>query len=170
MVPVFYAGTMSKLPILRSDEKLPRGSYFYIQVGHRFYSGEIAETVEVTVDNQEPVVRYYEKGGKPSIALQRRWEANRANYPFRRGAGRARYERDQRKGSLPTYFKPRQCVEKSTKSEFTGRLSPKLVDTVEEAKKFRRQDRVNSACERLKACYEGLDVKVTIKMEKGDVS
>lgn len=168
MAPVFYADAMSKLPFLRSDEKLPRGSYFYIQVGHRFYGGEIAETIQVTVSNREPVVRYYEKGGKPSIALQQRWAESRGGYPFRRGSSHARYDRDKRKGTLATYSKPLPRAEKTIKNEFTGKLSPKLVDTIQEAKHFRRQDRVNSACERLKACYEGLDVKVTIKMEKGD--
>lgn len=159
---------MANLPTLRSDEKLPRGSYFYIQVGHRFYGGEIAETIEVTVSNQEPMVRYFEKDGNPSIALQQRWAESRVGYPFRRGPNRTRYERDHRKGTLPTYSKPLPPIEKSIKNEFTGKLSPKLVDTIEEAKKFRRQDRVNSTCERLRKCYEGLDVKVTIKMENGE--
>lgn len=159
---------MTQLPILRSDEKLPRGSYFYIQVGHRFYAGEIAETIQVEVSNREPVVNYYEKGGRPSAALRRHWAESGYDYPFRRGSRHARHARDKRKGTLATYAQPKPRIEKSFKNELTGKLSPKLADTVQEAKQFRRQDRVNSACERLKACYEGLDVKVTIKMEKGD--
>ena len=158
---------MSRLPILRSDEKLPRGSFFYIQIGHRFYGGEIAETVEVEVSNEEPVVTYYQKGGKPSPALAKRWEEHHG-YGFRRGNNRARRARDERKGTLATYATPKPRAEKTYRNELTGKHEPKLVDQLSEAKQYRRQDRVNSACERLKACYEGLDVKVTVKMEKGD--
>jgi len=159
---------MSRLPILRSDEKLPRGSYFYIQVGHRFYAGEIAETVEVEVSNETPLVTYYQKGGKPSPALARRWAESGYDYPFRRGSNRARRARDVRKGTLATYAQPTPRTEKTFKDELTGKREPKLVDTKAEAKQYRRQDRVNSACERLRLCYEGLDVKVSVRYEKGE--
>lgn len=159
---------MADLPILRSDEKLPRGSYFFIQVGHRFYAGEQAETIDVEVSNQSTIVRYYNKDGRPSDELAQRWAESRRGYPYRRGSNGARFARDCRKGTLASYAKPLPRVEKTVKKEFTGKRHPILVDSLAEAKQYRSRDKVNSACKRLEACYEGLDVKVTIKIEKGE--
>lgn len=160
---------MSQLPNLRSDEKLSRGSYFYIQVGHRFYAGDVAEAIEVEVDpTDKPVLSHYSKDGSWSQQYRERlrnqyWWTSRS-----RGPRGARAARDARKKSTPTYAKPRERPEKIIRKEFTGKLTPKLVDTIQEAKQYRRQDRVNSACERLKACYEGLDVKISVRYEKGE--
>lgn len=159
---------MTRPPILRSDEKLPRGSYFYVQVGHRYYAGEVAETTKVVTDNQPVIVRYYEKGGKPSKALARRWADSGYDYPFRRGSNRARHARDVRKDNLATYAKAPPRVEKTTINQPTGKLHPQLVDEQSQCKQYRSQQKATSACERLKTCYEGLDVKVTIRFEKGD--
>ena len=168
---MFYAGAMDKPPVLRSDQKLPRGSYFYIQVGHRFYAGEEAETIEVEVDpTDRPALTSYRKDGSWSQQYRERlrnqyWWTSRS-----RGPRGSRAQRDSRKGSTPTYAKPRPRPEKEIRKEFTGKLNPKLVDTQAQAKQFRRQDRVNSACERLRVCYEGLDVKVSVRYEKGESS
>ena len=162
---------MASLPILRSDEKLPRGSYFYIQVGHRFYAGEEAEAIEVEVDTTHRL-HYYGKNGERPNSRQRRW----LSQDSRGWVGRStrsyqtRHRRDIRKDSVPAYRKPLPKEEPEIRKEFTGKLTPKLVDTQNEAKQFRRQDRVNSACERLRLCYEGLDVKVSVKYEKGETS
>lgn len=135
------------LPKMRSDEKLPRGSFFYIQVGHRFYAGENLEIREVEITPE----RSY-----------RNWDGYVRD---------ARARRDRQKGSLADYrksnwekdagiFKPAEV-----RKEFTGKSTPKLVDSKEEAKQYRKKDSALSACEKLKACYQGLDVKVTVKIE-----
>lgn len=154
------------LPNMRSDEKLPRGSYFYIQVGHRFYAGEKAETREVKVDpTQASVLTNFTKDGKRSRERIQRdtdyyWWTSR-----NRGASYTRAARDERKGTTPTYAKPRKRPEVIVRKEFTGKSTPKLVDSKEEAKQYRKKDSALSACEKLKACYQGLDVKVTVKIE-----
>ena len=153
------------LPKMRSDEKLPRGSYFYIQVGHRFYAGEDRETRKVLVSDQEPGITGFQKNGRPNLALAKRWAESGALYPFRRGNNQKRRARDERKGSVATYAKPIARKEKTYRDEFTGKVTPRLVDTKEQAKQFRKKDSALSACEKLKACYQGLDVTVTVKME-----
>lgn len=156
---------MEQPPVLKANEKLPRGSYFYIQVGHRFYAGEQAETVEVEVSNEEPFLGFFNKDRtmKPGyLARQyREWHWS----PWRRGN---RAARDRRKGTEPTYMKASPRPKKEIKQELTGRLSPKLVDDAKDAKKHRRQDLVNSACERLKAVYGSLDAKISVRYEKGE--
>jgi hypothetical protein len=157
---------MSQLPVLRSDEKLPRGSYFYIQVGHRFYAGEVAETIEVEVSNEEPFLGFFNKDGSKKPGYNARlYRDGYFSNSWRRGN---RSARDHRKGTVPTYMKPRPRPEKTIKNELTGRKSPKLVDELKLAKQFRRRDRVDSACERLRTCYEGLDVKVSVGYVKGE--
>lgn len=157
---------MVDLPILRSDEKLPRGSYFYIQVGHRFYAGEVAETVEVKVSNNEPCLSRFEKDGTKTPGY--------SDLLYRRGYFSSswrsgnRSARNHRKGTVPAYMKPTQRPDPTIKNEITGRKSPKLVDEFDLAKQYRNKNKVISACERLRKCYEGLDVKVTIKIVKGE--
>jgi len=155
-----------KIPQLKANEKLPRGSYFYIQVGHRFYAGEEAETREVEISNEEPFLGFFNKDGSKKsgyIAAQYRrgWWSN----SWRRGK---RAARDRQKGTEPQYMKPVPRPEKTTKQELTGRRSPKLVDEVKNAKRYRRQDLVQSACERLKVVYGELDVKISVKFEEGE--
>ena len=160
---------MGHKPVLRSDEKLPRGSYFYIQVGHRFYAGEEAETREIEVDpTTKPALTCFEKGGSKTQEYMQRlrnqyWWTSRS-----RGPRGKRAARDAQKKTTPTYALPRPRPEKVIRKEFTGKLTPKLVDELKDAKQFRRRDRVDSACERLRTCYEGLDVKVSVRYEKGE--
>jgi hypothetical protein len=54
------------------------------------------------------------------------------------------------------------------RKELTGKLFPKLVDKTKEAKKYRRKDLAESACERLKNHYSELDVKISVHLIEGD--
>jgi hypothetical protein len=155
-------------PFFKANTKLPRGQYFYIQVGQKFYGGEVAETVEVKTDNRPVLTHSFEKGGRPSRALARRWAESGYNYPFRRGSSAARYARDVRKKTLAVYAQPMARIEPTITQQQTGYSSARLVDSQGEAKHYRVKKAVDSAAERLKAFYEGLDVKVTVRYEKGD--
>lgn len=160
---------MDQLPSLKANEKLPRGSYFYVQVGDRFYAGEMAETREVELDpSNRPALTIYDKNGSFSQDLQRYdrrryWWASRS-----RGPRGARADRDARKGSTPTYAKPHKRPETIIRKEQTGKLVPKLVDEQNKAKQYRRKDLVQNACDRLKGVYGDLGVQITVRYEKGD--
>jgi hypothetical protein len=142
---------MSKLNSLKANEKLPRGSYFYIKVGHRFYSGEMAETIEVSIlPDRQP----YDPRRGSSYNSVRRY-----------GRQHARHER---KGTLASYRKPLARPENVIEKQYTGRRLPQLVDDQNQAKQFRKKESVLNACNRLKSLYSDLDVKVTIEYEEGD--
>lgn len=157
-----------ELPFLKANEKLPRGSYFFIQVGHRFYAGEEAETREVEKRNREPTLYQYDKGKRTLNSRQRRWYSQ-DQWGWRSSKSyKTRNARDARKGTVATYRKPLPSKEKEVVQELTGRLNPRLVDEQNSAKKYRRQDLVQSACERLKVVYGGLDVKISVRFEQGE--
>jgi hypothetical protein len=151
---------------MRSDGKLPRGSFFYITVGHRFYGGEAVEIKEIQSDPSRFIpLSYYDKGRKPSRDFLR---YQRENWYNRRSRGdqSSRARRDARKKTTATYAKAPPRVERVTIKEFTGVSMPRLVDSVDEAKRFRHQSRADSACERLRVCYKDIDVKISIHCYK----
>lgn len=156
-------------PRLKANEKLPRGSFFYIQVEDRFYAGEEAESREVEIKDT-PSLNYYAKNGDRLNSRQRRW-FSQDGWGWSGRSTRSyqtRHRRDVRKDSVPAYRKPLPKTEPEFRKEFTGKLSPKFVDEVKDAKKYRRQDLVDSACERLKAMYGGLDAKVSVRYQRGE--
>lgn len=160
-----------KIPYLKANEKLPRGSFFYIKVGHRFYAGEQAETREVVSDpSDKPVLTHYEKDGTQTRDYRNRmrlryWWTSRSKGPRGR-----RLQRDVSKGTVPKYAAQRDRPEPVITLEFTGKLTPKLVDGLDQAKQYRSQKKVDDACERIRTCYRGLDVKISVGFEKGETS
>lgn len=160
-----------KVPYLKANEKLPRGSFFYIKVGHRFYAGEEAETREVVSDpSDRPALTLHEKDGRHTADYRRR--LRRIYYWTSRSKGPRgrRLERDVSKGTLPKYATQYKRPELEIRQEFTGKLSPKLVDGLDQAKQYRSQKKVDDACERIRTCYRGLDVKISVGFEKGETS
>lgn len=157
-----------KLSDFKASDKLPRGTYFYIQVGHRFYAGQEIEQRDVEVDPiEKPVLKHYEKDGRQTQEYQRRlrnlyWWTSRSKGP----RGRRR-ERDAAKGTLPKYAKPRVRPETEIRKEFTGRSSPRLSDDFSQAKQFRKKELVENACEMLRTLYADTGAKVSVHY-KGD--
>lgn len=153
---------------LKASEKLPRGSYFYIKVGSRFYGGQQIEQVEVLSDpRDERPLTYFEKDGRKTegyrqYQVRQYWWSSRS-----RGPRGSRLERDQQKGSLPKYAEPRKRVEKVVKQEFTGRSLPMLVDSADQAKQFRKKEQVESACAMLQSLYGTVGANVSVHY-KGD--
>jgi len=160
---------MTYLPAQRSDQKLPRGSFFYVQIGSRFYAGEQALIVEKEIDPRfASTLTYHDKNGSFSREylrnIKNRWGLSRGLGP--RGP---RAARNARKGKNPNYAKSdRITSEKIKQKHFTNQLSPKLVDTVDEAKKYRRIFQAQKACERLKVVYGSLGINVSIRHVKGE--
>jgi hypothetical protein len=153
---------------LKANEKLPRGTYFYIQVGHRFYAGQEIEQREVESDPTEHrALTQFTKDGRQTSSFRRQlsltyWWSSRSKGP--RGKRR---ERDIAKDSLPKYAKPRERPKKVIRKEFTGRSVPRLTDDFSQAKQFRRKDSVLNACETLQTLYgeTGATVSVHYKGE-----
>ncbi len=138
---------------IKANDKLPRGSYFYIQVGDRIYAGEQLETVEVERRPDRPVA----------------YDDFRSYSYIRRGSSKARSQRDKRKGTTPNYLKPYRRADPIISKELTGYKNPRLVDTVEQAKQFRKKESALKACKRLESVYSELDIKVSVKLHEGEV-
>jgi len=153
-----------KIPQLKANEKLPRGSYFYIQVGHLFYAGEEAESIEIEDKESASLTKYEKMGGRFGI---RGWAWTGPSWRGRTET-RARLKRARKKDLTPTYLKSPKRPDPVMKKEFTGQLKSKLVEEKEQAKRYRRQDLVQNACERLKTVYGDLDVKISVKYEEGE--
>lgn len=147
-----------KPPFLKANEKLPRGAYFYIQVGPHFYAGEEAETRPVLVES-DAKLRIMPKGSKRRYSFFMNSRDRKAS--------KTRIGKDVRNETQAKYLTPQQKVLPETKQELTGRLTPKLVETAEQAKKYRRQDLVQNACERLKGVYGDLGAQVSVRYEGG---
>lgn len=152
---------MTDLPRLKANEKLPRGSYFYIQVGSRFYAGEEAETQEVKEVYARPP-RCERRGN--------RFGPVRDNFYgwgglHGRTQTRSRVKKDSRLKRAAKYIQPDKTEKKEPRKEFTGRLHVKFVDEFEKAKHYRSKKLVDSACERLKTLYTDSGVKVSIRFK-----
>lgn len=147
-------------PIKRS-EKLPRGSYFYLQVGHRYYAGEEAVFEEVKVATTTRLVPF-----KKGENFRRGWNGFSWTTPRKllkrfRKTGTPRYMQGQKP-------RPYTREEKSeTRTVATGASNPILTDDLRKVKQFRRKAQAEQACERLKAMYGSLDVKVSVRLKEG---
>lgn len=138
---------MSKIHTIKVNEKLPRGSFFYVKVGDFFYAGESAEVHE------------------RELRTKFQW-GDRFTYFIR--CRSKRYLRDIRKGTEAAYRKTRKEAAPAKIKEFTGRTTPKLVDDKVNSKKYRTKLQAEKACERLNLVYRGLGIKITIELE-GDI-
>lgn len=132
---------------VKANDKLPRGSFYYVQVGHRFYAGESLDIIE------REIITRPERG-----IYSPYWHSRRHN---------SRLIKDKRNNNLATYLEPKKAT-KTIKRELTGTKQPKLVDDVREAKQFRKKNQAQSACERIESVYGALDTKVTIKLYEGE--
>lgn len=145
-------------PITRS-EKLPRGSYFYLQVGHRYYAGE--EAVFEEVKESEATIKAYEKGE----SMRRRWGSYGWGTPRRllkkwARSGKPKYM----DGSNDPY---RRANKTETRVVATNTSRPILTDDLAKVKQFRRKKQAEDACKRLIAMYGSLDVKVSVRLKEG---
>lgn len=137
----------------KKSEKLPRGSYFYVQVGHRFYAGErlVAEETTKTTEVKAPARE----------VTDRHWWFIERKIP----RSKRLWWRTRHGLHIPKYLQSRKVV--TTERQLTGERETVLTDNVNEVKKFRRLEQAQKACEKLEALYVGFDVKVTVKLFEG---
>lgn len=129
---------------LKANDKLPMGSYFVIKVGHRFYGGESLERKEVEVPGK----------------LINDHEYN--SYHWYRHRTSRRAHRDHRKETTAKYLKPIRRSPSTIRNDLTGNKISQLVDTEDQAKKFRKKESAQNACDTLKRVYGSLDIEVSI--------
>lgn len=130
-------------------DKLPRGSFLYIKVGHRLFGGydhvHEEKTTQETIES--PGDRLWGWGnfsGRPD----RNWR----RVPYYR-----------RKFGLPVpKYMDSKTIETTTRQP-TGETNIRLVDDLKEVKRFRTWGQAQSACEQIEAMYAGFDIKVTIE-------
>lgn len=129
-----------------SNTKLPRGSFFYIQVGPKFYGGKAP--VKATV-NTHAVEMRPRMGG----------------YFGRWGAAYRGFQPDKPhcKPVLMASFTRGESV-----TVHTGEYTTVMVDDVAEAKQFRRWSQVESVCADLTRAYADIGVKPVIHTHRGD--
>lgn len=146
---------------IRSSEKLPRGSYFYIRVGDRLYAGESA-VIQTTPVKTPP--SYLTPSSKPDGS--RRWRYGCGSITQIERRFRAHYEkREGRK--VPEYWMEPEEKPDPVKKAVTG-SEPRLTDDFKDVKQFRRLNQAEAACDKLNKLYAGLDIKVRIELHKGD--
>lgn len=150
---------------LKANEKTPRGTGFYIQVGHRYYAGQAAEKVEVLESDRPPMLSYYEKGGKLTFAYRVRIMRENG-WMF--GTRTNRAKRDRRKGNEAEYRKPKRPAERATVVRHTGGSITRLTDLVSEAKVFRAKEQVENACAMLRTMYGETGATISVHY-KGDI-
>jgi hypothetical protein len=131
-----------------SKSKLPRGSYLYVQVGHRFYAGEEEVHVEVTTTETQSSPSASMRGYFWPRATRDNWRHNI-------------YQRAKRGMHIPAYLSTKR--EETTTRRPTGERRVRLTDDLKEVKRFRTWSQAEKACERIKSVYAGFDVTVTIK-------
>ena len=161
--------SMSNKFSIKASEKLPRGSYFYIQVGHRFFSGfsEMSQTREIGVIF--PPITFYTKDGKTTPELEKYHRQKYGFYSQKSGPRRRRAARDRRKGSLPSYsISPPQPPSKINIREKSGLLEPRLSDSLDQAKRYRRLSQAKNACEKLKRSYGSLVTNIQVRFYQGE--
>jgi hypothetical protein len=146
-------------PIKRS-EKLPRGSYFYLQVGYRYYAGE--EAVFEEVKEAEATINGHRKGE----TARSRWGGYSWSPTPRKllkkwaRSGKPKYM----DGSNDPY---RRAHKTETRVMATNASKPILTDDLTKVKQFRRKKQADDACKRLIAMYGSLDVKVSVRLKEG---
>lgn len=145
----------------KRSEKLPRGSYFYLQVGHRYYAGE--EAVFEEVKEATSTIGAYEKGEN----FRRGWRGFSWSPTPRKLLTRFK------KSGKPKYMQGHQKRpytwdrETETRTMATGTSTSLLTDDLTKVKQFRRFAQAEAACERLAATYSSFDVKVSVKLHEG---
>lgn len=145
----------------KASEKLPRGTYFYITVGDRLYAGEEVVIVETPVKAPPSYLQPY---GKPTGARSWRWGLGS---PTRIPREHAAYYKKREGRAPPEYWMKKEKVPDPVKRAVTG-TKPRLTDEFKDVKRFRRLNQAEAACERLKAMYAGLDIRVSIELHEGD--
>lgn len=152
---------------IKKSVKLPRGSYFYLAVGDRFYAGAETETALVKdasayYAEAEGVGGFMKPNGSgyydsmPYHMRRRRIEAEEAV------ESPVRHKRIGTVYNIAREFTPRKTLVKT----LTGRVNYRLCDEVKEAKKFRRRAQAELACDMLNRHYNGLDIKIEIKLHE----
>ncbi len=136
--------------IKRSD-KLPRGSYFYLQVGHRFFGGWDHKHTEIEKTTTT----------LPSSAMQGSWcWGDRRRMSWRDSP----YQRSRYGLKVPKY----QSVQRATSTERnpTGVTEIVLVDDPKSAKQYRTKSQIEKVQVELERLYRDLDVKISIKLKE----
>ena len=150
------------------SEKLPRGSYFYIKVGHRFYAGEepVFETVKSEPTLSSPIT-YFQKDGSHTKEFTEYRKMHHRLAVSKKGPRGRREARDRRKASLPSYSIPKKKQIVLNK-RMTGEMIIKLSDQFDEVKKFRCKKAAQNACEKIKRTYGSLVDKIQIQYFQGE--
>jgi hypothetical protein len=147
-----------------ADSQTNRNEFFTVKVGSRYHGGYEPVKSEVVIDNRKPSMYHSERtrqGGKIiSTTRSYCWSHRRSAY------NQARMDRDRRKGTAATYLSPPPRKETQVIEKLTGQYVPVLVDSIWEAKKFKRQSQAKSACEKLESYYSAAGV--VVKIERGD--
>lgn len=127
----------------------PGQELFVVTVNGRFFKG----VAPVVIPEGKPKTRYLPE------PFPHPW--------FRPYRISSRDARDNRKGTKAKYRTPKTVIDPTPKI-VTNHLVPKLVDDLSDAKKFKSIQKAKRACEKLKECYFGLDIKVKIETYKGE--
>lgn len=154
--------------MLKRTEKLPRGSYFYIAVGERFYAGKEPEIKEV-----KDAAGYYAEAEGIGGYMKPKGGSYYDSMPYHMRVRRSEAEEAAKhpqwhKRTGVVYNAAREYTPRETPVKtLTGRVSSRLCDDVEGAKKFRRRIQAETACDMLNRQYGSLDIKVEIKLHEG---
>lgn len=138
--------------MIKRSDKLPRGSYFYVQVGHRFFAG---------YDHPHQEIKRTEVITPPSAIAGRFWSPRR-NSNWRYNV----YQRSKHGMKIPAYQKTTFKV--TSTQEPTGQVEIKLVDCPKSAKQYRTKAQAEQVQEKLERYYKDLDIKVSIRLHEGD--
>lgn len=128
---------------MRGNDKLPRGSFFYIQVGPKFYAGKAPVKVEVNTHRTEMLPRM---GGYTG-----RWTRYRGFQP-------------NKPHCRPVLYGV-SGGEKVT--VHTGEFTTIMVDERTEAKQFRRLKQAEAVRDELARDYSDIGVQPTIQLHQG---
>lgn len=158
--------------MLKRSDKLPRGSYFYIAVGERFYGGR--DPVKETVSQKDFLFdsahnpwegASYPKPRKAKRMFGDSWPGG--NERWRLNEARDAHSGRTRRATIlnaKRLYKPLQ----GTIEVLTGKSVPRLVDDIKDVKQFRRRAQAETVCEELNRMYGEFNVKVTIKLHEGE--
>jgi hypothetical protein len=131
---------------MRSNNKLPRGSFFYIQVGPKFYAGKAPVKTEVkthAVEMRPRMGGYFGRWGATYRGFQ-------PNKPHCQPVLMASYT----KGEVITVH--------------TGEFTNIMVDSKDGAKQFRRLSQAETICAELTKAYADIGAKPVIHTHTGD--
>ena len=138
---------------IKASEKLPRGTYFYLKVGGRFYAGEEVVTKETRTTERD---RYSGYSGWDWWGNTHKWSQGTAKYLNARGWRIPRY-----------HIEADKPAPKDPKVAVIGH-KPRFTDDFKQAKQFRRRNQAEAACERITAMYADFDIRVSIELHEGE--